>query len=185
MLEQLYAIVDRRYDDQRSIVFTTNLEVPALDEQIGVRTGLEPGRDLRRRPAPPVRARPRYRRRDGVPPGPAHPPQPSYSALMPGLVIVGAQWGDEGKGKVTDLLAERADLVVRFQGGNNAGHTIVRDDEEFKLHLVPSGILHAGTTCAIGNGVVIDPKVLTDEIEGAEAARRRRRRTCGSPPTRT
>jgi adenylosuccinate synthase len=84
---------------------------------------------------------------------------------MPGLVIVGAQWGDEGKGKVTDLLAERADVVVRFQGGNNAGHTIVRDDEEFKLHLVPSGILHDGTLCAIGNGVVIDPKILTDEIE--------------------
>jgi adenylosuccinate synthase len=85
---------------------------------------------------------------------------------MPGLVIVGAQWGDEGKGKVTDLLAERADLVVRFQGGNNAGHTIVRGGEEFKLHLIPSGILHEGTLCAIGNGVVIDPKVLTDEIEG-------------------
>jgi len=84
---------------------------------------------------------------------------------MPGLVIVGAQWGDEGKGKVTDLLAERADVVVRFQGGNNAGHTIVRGDEEFKLHLVPSGILHDGTLCAIGNGVVIDPKILTDEIE--------------------
>jgi adenylosuccinate synthase len=85
---------------------------------------------------------------------------------MSGMVIVGAQWGDEGKGKVTDLLAERADLVVRFQGGNNAGHTIVRDGEVFKLHLVPSGILHPGTTCAIGNGVVIDPKILTDEIEG-------------------
>ena len=84
---------------------------------------------------------------------------------MPGLVIVGAQWGDEGKGKVTDLLAERAELVVRFQGGNNAGHTIVRGDEEFKLHLIPSGILHAGTTCVIGNGVVIDPKIITDEIE--------------------
>jgi len=82
------------------------------------------------------------------------------------MVIVGAQWGDEGKGKVTDLLAERADLVVRFQGGNNAGHTIVRDGEVFKLHLVPSGILHPGTLCAIGNGVVIDPKILTSEIEG-------------------
>jgi adenylosuccinate synthase len=84
---------------------------------------------------------------------------------MPGLVIVGAQWGDEGKGKVTDLLAERADLVVRFQGGNNAGHTIVRDGEEFKLHLIPSGILHSGTTCVIGNGVVIDPAILTDELD--------------------
>jgi len=82
------------------------------------------------------------------------------------MVIVGAQWGDEGKGKVTDLLAERADLVVRFQGGNNAGHTIVRDGETFKLHLIPSGILHPGTACAIGNGVVIDPGILLDEIEG-------------------
>jgi len=84
---------------------------------------------------------------------------------MPGVAIVGAQWGDEGKGKVTDLLAEQADLVVRFQGGNNAGHTIVRDDEVFKFHLVPSGILHPGKTCVIGNGVVVDPGVLTDEIE--------------------
>jgi adenylosuccinate synthase len=85
---------------------------------------------------------------------------------MPGTVIVGAQWGDEGKGKVTDLLAEQAEMVVRFQGGNNAGHTIVRDGEEFKFHLIPSGILYAGKTCAIGNGVVIDPKVLIEELEG-------------------
>jgi adenylosuccinate synthase len=85
---------------------------------------------------------------------------------MPGLVVVGAQWGDEGKGKVTDLLAERADLVVRFQGGNNAGHTIVRGEEEFKFHLIPSGILYPGKTCAIGNGVVVDPRVLLGEIEG-------------------
>src|SRR5437588_5606186 len=84
---------------------------------------------------------------------------------MPGIVIVGAQWGDEGKGKVTDLLAERANAVVRFQGGNNAGHTIVRGGEIWKLHLIPSGILHAGKLCVIGNGVVIDPKVLTDELE--------------------
>jgi len=84
---------------------------------------------------------------------------------MPGIVIVGAQWGDEGKGKVTDLLAERADVVVRFQGGNNAGHTIVRNGEAWKLHLIPSGILHPGKPCVIGNGVVIDPRVLTDELE--------------------
>ncbi len=84
---------------------------------------------------------------------------------MPGIVIVGAQWGDEGKGKVTDLLAERADAVVRFQGGNNAGHTIVRDGKTWKLHLIPSGILHPGKLCVIGNGVVIDPKVLTDELD--------------------
>jgi adenylosuccinate synthase len=85
---------------------------------------------------------------------------------MPSIVIVGAQWGDEGKGKVTDLLAERADAVVRFQGGNNAGHTIVRDGVEWKLHLIPSGILYPGKTCVIGNGVVIDPKVLTEELDG-------------------
>jgi adenylosuccinate synthase len=85
---------------------------------------------------------------------------------MPGIVVVGAQWGDEGKGKVTDLLAEQADLVIRFQGGNNAGHTIVRDDQEYKFHLIPSGILYPGLDCAIGNGVVIDPKVLLGEIEG-------------------
>jgi adenylosuccinate synthase len=85
---------------------------------------------------------------------------------VPGLVIVGAQWGDEGKGKVVDLLAEQADVVIRFQGGNNAGHTIVRDGETFKFHLIPSGILYPGKTCAIGNGVVVDPRVLTEEIEG-------------------
>jgi adenylosuccinate synthase len=90
---------------------------------------------------------------------------------MPGIVIVGAQWGDEGKGKVTDLLAQRADAVVRFQGGNNAGHTIVRQGETWKLHLIPSGILHRGKLCVIGNGVVIDPKVLTDELD--ELRRRR------------
>jgi adenylosuccinate synthase len=85
---------------------------------------------------------------------------------MPGIVIVGAQWGDEGKGKVVDLMAERADGVVRFQGGNNAGHTIVREGETWKFHLIPSGILHPGKPCIIGNGVVIDPKVLTEEIDG-------------------
>ncbi len=90
---------------------------------------------------------------------------------MPGIVIVGAQWGDEGKGKVTDMLAERADAVVRFQGGNNAGHTIVRNGQTWKLHLMPSGILHPGKLCVIGNGVVIDPKVLTDELD--ELRRRR------------
>ncbi|MBI4897860.1 MAG: adenylosuccinate synthase [Actinobacteria bacterium] len=84
---------------------------------------------------------------------------------MPSTVIVGAQWGDEGKGKVTDLLAERADSIVRFQGGNNAGHTIIRGNETFKLHLVPSGILHPGKTCIIGNGVVIDPGVLISELD--------------------
>jgi adenylosuccinate synthase len=85
---------------------------------------------------------------------------------MPGLVVVGAQWGDEGKGKVTDLLAERADVVIRYQGGNNAGHTIVRDGDVYKFHLIPSGILYPGKLCLIGNGVVVDPKVLTEEIAG-------------------
>ena len=90
---------------------------------------------------------------------------------MPGIVIVGAQWGDEGKGKVTDLLAERADAVVRFQGGNNAGHTIVRGEVEWKLHLIPSGILYPDKQCVIGNGVVIDPRVLIDELETLRARR--------------
>ncbi|HEV7615208.1 MAG TPA: adenylosuccinate synthase [Solirubrobacterales bacterium] len=85
---------------------------------------------------------------------------------MPGVVIVGAQWGDEGKGKITDLLADRATTIVRFQGGNNAGHTIVRGGEEFKFHLIPSGILHSDKTCVIGNGVVLDPSVLLGEIDG-------------------
>jgi adenylosuccinate synthase len=89
---------------------------------------------------------------------------------MPGVVIVGAQWGDEGKGKVVDLLAERASTIVRFQGGNNAGHTIVREGEEFKFHLIPSGILHEDKTCVIGNGVVVDPRVLLGEIDNLKRA---------------
>jgi adenylosuccinate synthase len=95
---------------------------------------------------------------------------------VPGIVIVGAQWGDEGKGKVVDLIAERADVIVRFQGGNNAGHTILREGDEFKFHLIPSGILYPGKTCAIGNGVVIDPGVLIGELDGL---RRRRIDTSG------
>jgi len=90
---------------------------------------------------------------------------------MPGIVIVGAQWGDEGKGKVTDLLAEQVDAVIRFQGGNNAGHTIVRGDVEWKFHLIPSGILYPGKRCIIGNGVVVDPGVLIDEISGLRERR--------------
>ncbi len=90
---------------------------------------------------------------------------------MPGICIVGAQWGDEGKGKVVDLVAERADAIVRFQGGNNAGHTIIRDGEVFKFHLIPSGILYPGKRCIIGNGVVIDPAVLTDELDALRARR--------------
>src|SRR5512133_4372196 len=90
---------------------------------------------------------------------------------MPGIVIVGVQWGDEGKGKIVDLLAERADMVVRFQGGNNAGHTIVRDGEKWAFHLMPSGILYPGKVCVIGNGVVLDPRVLTDESDGQRTKR--------------
>lgn len=89
---------------------------------------------------------------------------------MPNIVVVGTQWGDEGKGKIVDYLAERADAVVRFQGGNNAGHTVVADGREFKLHLLPSGILYAGCTCVIGNDVVVDPKVLLEEMEAMKAA---------------
>lgn len=85
---------------------------------------------------------------------------------MAALVLVGAQWGDEGKGKVTDYLAARADMVVRYQGGNNAGHTVVVGRQEFKLHLIPSGILYPGTICIIGNGVVVDPEVLLEELRG-------------------
>lgn len=84
---------------------------------------------------------------------------------MASVVLIGTQWGDEGKGKVTDFLAEKADLVVRYQGGNNAGHTVVANGEEFKLHLIPSGILYEGKTCVIGNGVVVDPKVLLEELD--------------------
>lgn len=83
---------------------------------------------------------------------------------MASVVLIGTQWGDEGKGKVTDFLAEKADLVVRYQGGNNAGHTVVAKGEEFKLHLIPSGILYEDKTCVIGNGVVVDPKVLLEEL---------------------
>src|SRR5918997_6343395 len=85
---------------------------------------------------------------------------------MPATVIIGTQWGDEGKGKVVDLLAERADVIVRFQGGNNAGHTIVRNGDTFKFHLIPSGILYPGKACVIGNGVVVDPSVLIEELDG-------------------
>ncbi|MBE0502023.1 MAG: adenylosuccinate synthase [Desulfuromonadales bacterium] len=85
---------------------------------------------------------------------------------MSNLVIIGAQWGDEGKGKVVDIYTEYSEDVVRFQGGNNAGHTLVVGDEKIVLHLIPSGILHEGKRCIIGNGVVLDPKVFLEEIDG-------------------
>ena len=85
---------------------------------------------------------------------------------MPALVLLGAQWGDEGKGKATDLLGDRVDYVVRYQGGNNAGHTVVIGDQKYALHLLPSGILSSNCVPVIGNGVVIDPAVLLEEIKG-------------------
>ena len=88
---------------------------------------------------------------------------------MPATVVVGTQWGDEGKGKLTDLLAKEMHLVVRYQGGHNAGHTIVVDGESYALQLIPSGILHPSITCVIGNGVVVDPKVLLSECDALEA----------------
>ena len=87
---------------------------------------------------------------------------------MSAFIVIGAQWGDEGKGKMTDYLAEEADVVVRFQGGNNAGHTVVVGDKEYKLRLIPSGILDDDKTNVIGNGVVVDPKALFEEIEYLE-----------------
>jgi adenylosuccinate synthase len=88
---------------------------------------------------------------------------------MPAIVIVGAQWGDEGKGKATDLLGDSVDYVVRYQGGNNAGHTVVIGDESYALHLLPSGVLSKHSVPVIGNGVVIDPAVLIKEIDDIEA----------------
>jgi adenylosuccinate synthase len=88
---------------------------------------------------------------------------------MPAVVIVGAQWGDEGKGKATDLIGDDVDYVVRYQGGNNAGHTVVIGDESYALHLLPAGVLSRKATPVIGNGVVIDPAVLIDEIDGLQA----------------
>jgi adenylosuccinate synthase len=85
------------------------------------------------------------------------------------VVVIGAQWGDEGKGKITDLLSKSADVVVRYQGGVNAGHTVVVKDQTFKLHLIPSGILYPDTECIIGCGTVIDPKVLLQELDQIEA----------------
>jgi len=88
---------------------------------------------------------------------------------MPAIVIVGAQWGDEGKGKAADLLGDDVDYVVRYQGGNNAGHTVVIGDESYALHLLPAGVLSRKATPVIGNGVVIDPAVLLEEIDGLQA----------------
>ncbi len=91
---------------------------------------------------------------------------------MANVVVVGAQWGDEGKGKVVDIYTEFADEIVRYQGGNNAGHTLVVGDEKVVLHLIPSGVLHAGKRCVIGNGVVLDPEVFIQEVKKLKDAGR-------------
>ena len=88
---------------------------------------------------------------------------------MPATVVVGTQWGDEGKGKLTDLLAKEMAMVVRYQGGHNAGHTIVVDGESFALQLLPSGVLYDHVVPVIGNGVVVEPSVLLDEIDRVQA----------------
>jgi len=92
-----------------------------------------------------------------------------HSRSMPNTILIGAQWGDEGKGKIIDVLTEQADVVVRSQGGNNAGHTVIVDGTQYTLHLLPSGLLHPGKVCVIGNGVVLDPMAVVKEIEGVEA----------------
>ena len=85
---------------------------------------------------------------------------------MATAMVLGTQWGDEGKGKIVDYLAQQADVVIRSQGGNNAGHTVVADGQSFALRLLPSGILFSDKTCIIGNGVVVNPGVLIEEIDG-------------------
>ena len=88
---------------------------------------------------------------------------------MSGIAIIGTQWGDEGKGRIVDLLSSSVDIVVRFQGGNNAGHTVVKGNDQFRLHLIPSGILYPDVTCVIGNGVVLNPGVLIEELDSLES----------------
>src|ERR1700690_3757052 len=90
----------------------------------------------------------------------------AFVEFMANTILVGAQWGDEGKGKIIDVLTEQADVVVRTQGGNNAGHTVFIGPQKYVLHLIPSGILRKKKTCVIGNGVVIDPVSLVAEIDG-------------------
>src|SRR3990170_4645205 len=84
---------------------------------------------------------------------------------MANTLVVGAQWGDEGKGKIVDILTENSDIICRYQGGPNAGHTVVLKDKKFIFHLIPSGILHSNKLCIIGNGVVIDPQAMVLEME--------------------
>lgn len=93
---------------------------------------------------------------------------PAEVLIMPSVVVVGTQWGDEGKGKITDFLSENAEVIARYQGGNNAGHTIIFGGETYKLHLVPSGIFYKEKTSVIGNGMVVDPKALVSELKGLQ-----------------
>lgn len=88
---------------------------------------------------------------------------------MPATILIGTQWGDEGKGKITDILADEMDIIVRYQGGNNAGHTVVNADQELKLHLIPSGVLYPHVIPVIADGVVVDPKVLLEEMDNLAA----------------
>src|SRR5262249_49757741 len=103
----------------------------------------------------------------GMTAGQAAPRASRRRAKMPAIVLIGAQWGDEGKGKVTDLLGGRVDYVVRYSGGNNAGHTVITPDgQKYALHLMPSGVLSPNAAIVIGNGLVVDPKVLLGELDG-------------------
>ena len=98
---------------------------------------------------------------------------------MPNIVIAGAQWGDEGKGKIVDLLCEKVQVVARYNGGHNAGHTVLIGDQKYVLHLVPSGILRPGIICVLGHGMVIDPRRPEEGDRGAARAGRRDRRQPG------
>src|SRR5690349_8002370 len=111
---------------------------------------------------------------DAPPPWPLFPVRALFlrASQMGNLVVIGAQWGDEGKGKIVDILARDADAVVRYQGGSNAGHTVINDRGTFIFHLVPSGILYRGTLCVIGNGVVVDPASLIEEMDHRSEERR-------------
>ena len=104
---------------------------------------------------------------------------------MPASIVLGTQWGDEGKGKATDYLADRMDFVVRYQGGNNAGHTVIAEGRLLKLQLIPSGILYDHITSVIADGVVVDPRLLLEEMDRAPRAGRRRLAPGGVAATRT